>query len=111
MAPSPKLRWAVGSDSKRLMYWCPGCKEVHGIPVKKVDVNHTGPIWGFDGNFQSPSFNPSVKHSDQDGTFCHYFIKNGKFEYCADCKHDLKGQKVEMVDWPYSPGSYGGIED
>jgi len=52
-----------------------------------------------------------MRISDQRGTTCHYFITDGKIEFCGDSPHKLAGQIVDLPDWPYSPGAYGGIED
>lgn len=60
-------------------------------------------------------------------TLCHYFIKTGAdlqsmeqrgldpsksyIEFCGDSPHKLSGQTVELPDWPYKPGEYGGIDE
>lgn len=44
-------------------------------------------------------------------TLCHYFIRSGKIEFCGDSPHKLSGQTVDLPDWPYAAGSYGGIEE
>jgi hypothetical protein len=80
---------------KYIFYRCPGCSEHHWIPV-------TGPkAWGFDGNLESPTVTPSVKHTWHEGEertpkCCHYFLRAGRFEYCGDCTHSLAGQTVPM---------------
>lgn len=33
-------------------------------------------------------------------TICHYFIKAGRIEFCGDCTHALKGQTVDLPDFP-----------
>lgn len=60
-------------------------------------------------------------------TLCHYFIKTGAeltnrdpgrvfdpgksyIDFCGDSPHALSGKVVELPDWPYAPGTYGGIE-
>jgi hypothetical protein len=87
-------------------YWCPGCKSSHWIPV---------PRWTFNGSMERPTFSPSVRHyipAGQHGperTFCHYFIRDGKIEYCGDCEHELAGKTVDMVPGP-SNEEYGWPE-
>jgi len=138
-AVGKKLRRAVGTwEGKphvRLMHWCPGCNEPHGITIEGGP-----PSWIFNGDYDRPSFSPSVlcftTHTLDDDdkslpapvreTLCHYFIKTGAelagraqnldptksyIDFCGDSPHALSGKIVELPDWPYAPGSYGGIED
>jgi hypothetical protein len=111
---------AGGPAGVKLMHWCPGCDQPHGITIEGGP-----PIWTFDGNYDAPTFSPSilcfVTHTTDDDdkplpvpvreTLCHYFIKAGMIEFCGDSPHKLKGQTVPLPDWPYAPGGYGGIED
>lgn len=108
-----------------LNYFCPGCKSPHGVYIKRGD-GKTGPSWSFDGNFDAPTFGPSIRcfttrdtgRKDAQGkavteqlTLCHHFVKKGQIEFCADSPHALKGKTVELPDWPYAAGTYAGIED
>src|ERR1700677_3085511 len=117
-----KLRRASSADGKdvQLMHWCPGCDQPHGIRIEGGP-----PIWSFNGDYENPHFNPSIRcfttHTTDDDdkplpspvqeTLCHYHIHHGKIEFCSDSPHALSGQTVALPDWPYAPGSYGGIED
>lgn len=94
------------ADYKALAHWCPGCDEVHSIKVEGAGSN-----WKFDGNYDAPTFDPSVRVSDSKGTTCHYFIRAGRIEFCGDSPHALSGKTVDLPDWPYAPGTYGGIEE
>lgn len=138
-AVGKKLRRAVGSwDGKphvRLMHWCPACREVHGFTVEGGP-----PTWSFNGDFEMPSFMPSMlifvteTEDDEDRplpaprkrTLCHYFVRTGfelagrganldpyrsYIDFCGDSPHELRGKIVELPDWPYAPGTYGGVED
>lgn len=131
-AVGKKLRRAVGDGGKhvRLMHWCPGCKEPHGITIEGGP-----PTWSFNGDYEMPSFQPSVLcFTDYEGgqrlaarrTLCHYFIRTGfeladrganldphksYIDFCGDSPHELRGKIVELPDWPYAPGTYGGIEE
>jgi hypothetical protein len=40
---------------------------------------------------------------------CHFFVRAGKLDYCSDSTHALAGQVVDMPDWPYAEGEYGGV--
>lgn len=108
-----KLRKAISTNPLQLMlmHWCPGCKQPHGIRVEGP-----GPKWSFNGDYENPHFEPSIRcFTTKDGvqqTLCHYFIHNGKIDFCGDCPHEFNGkQGVEIPDWPYARGAYGGIEE
>jgi hypothetical protein len=75
-------------------HWCPGCKQMHLINIEKP--NRLGAIWSFDGNLESPTFNPSVNHVGS----CHYFIRSGQIAYCSDSKHEFSGQTIPLPDFP-----------
>lgn len=116
-----KLRRAAGPVDARLMHWCPGCEEVHGYRVE----GEGGPKWVFNGSFDKPTFTPSMlisvtERTDDDDqplpapivrTLCHYFITDGNIQFCNDSPHALAGKTVPLPDWPYAPGTYGGVED
>jgi hypothetical protein len=116
-----KLRKATGSDCMRIMHWCPGCNEVHGYRINAPDR----PSWSFDGNWENPTITPSMRifvteTEDEnerplphpvERTLCHYFITAGKIIFCGDSPHALAGQTVDLPDWPYAPGTYGGIDE
>jgi len=70
-------------------YKCPGCKHDHSVPAER---------WAFNGDINNPTLNPSVRHYTEQTTICHYFIRNGKIEYCGDCQHELSGKIVEMEE-------------
>lgn len=86
----------VAVDKGHIWYRCLGCKHSHSVPIQGTKA------WTFNNNFILPTLNPSVRHyythpqTKQEKTICHYFIKDGKIEYCLDCKHELAGKTVEM---------------
>lgn len=119
-AVGTKLRRASGPlGHVSLMHWCPGCDEPHGIRIGGPD----GPKWTFDGDYLRPTFSPSVRcftiygedwkqlPAGQTRTLCHYFIRGGRIEFCGDSPHKLAGQTVDLPDWPYAPGTFGGIDE
>ena len=103
---------------KSVMHWCPGCNEAHGIRVQGP-----APVWTFNGDMEKPTFAPSIlcfTTYGEDGdmlrngerrTLCHYFIKEGMIEFCGDSPHALAGKTVEIPDWPYASGEFGGVVD
>lgn len=82
-------------------FYCPGCKCDHGIWVRSKNGNSA--IWSFNGNFDAPTFNPSLRirwTRNNGGTpvdvLCHLFINYGKIQYLPDCTHELAGLTIEM---------------
>ncbi len=92
-------------------HWCPGCEEMHVITNS----------WSFDGNFDSPTFNPSVKITgkqtikvngkwvgdwvrDINGNVidfcCHYFLHNGNLQFCNDSTHLYAGKTIPLQSLP-----------
>lgn len=79
---------------------------MHQIPASLVKTETT---WGFNGNLDKPTFDPSVRHyivnpeTKEETTICHYHIVEGKMNYCNDCKHHLNGkQGIEMMEFVIS---------
>lgn len=91
-------------------HWCPGCGHGHEIDTEQPNSNKA--MWKFNGNMERPTFTPSVnsrwgKYADPNGGYtdrqsgiCHYFITDGKIQYCGDSTHALKGQTVDLPDIP-----------
>lgn len=78
---------------------CPGCHEPH---VVQTSGDHA---WGFNGDVDKPTFSPSVliQWRDHDGVAvaehrCHFFIRDGRIEFCSDSGHELAGQIVDLPD-------------
>lgn len=89
-------------DGCLYLFYCPGCKDTHTIPVGRQQ----GPNWTFDGNRDKPTFSPSLlifttaPETKQRRTICHLFVKQGRIEYCGDSPHELAGKTVDMVEIP-----------
>lgn len=110
-ALAKKLRSLQGG---RVVFFCPGCKESHQITVRD-DPNRQGPIWGYNGNPEAPTFTPSIlvrwnEPSDKgDGEFgdpakdrqmvCHSFVTDGRIQFLNDCTHSLAGQTADIPDF------------
>lgn len=119
--PNNYLRRAFNYDGVGLLgysHWCPACKETHPFAVDVPLRN--GARWSFNGNFETPSFHPSMNISVgpfPDGRIerCHYFLKAGAelngvmpevdasrsyIQFLGDCTHELKGQVVPLPELP-----------
>ena len=99
---------------------CPGCGGPHVIHVDQA--NRSGARWTFDGSETAPTFSPSINarwghhaagESEADCLtcraarargrasacgICHYFIRAGRIEFCADSTHALAGQAVDLPE-------------
>ena len=117
-ALSKKLR---ATESGQIVFWCPGCKETHGINIGEG----SGARWGYNGDPEKPTFTPSIlvtnghfcpgrasdacwctyyaDHPDDVVDFkcgiCHSFVTDGKIQFLNDCSHELAGQTVDLPDW------------
>lgn len=99
-----KIRKANGG---KLLFYCEGCNNHHG-------VNDT---WQFNGDFEKPTFSPSVlvrgivpitddeaekilsgEKIEPKPFVCHSFVTDGRIQYLNDCTHELAGQTVELRD-------------
>lgn len=82
---------AEGEDGS---YWfmCPGCDSpvrIHG--------------WKFNGDFEKPTFMPSILTTMPDGEseyVCHSFIVDGKIQFLGDCTHALAGKTLDLPELP-----------
>jgi hypothetical protein len=91
-----------------LTFDCPACKEAvliwgdgephPAIPFHEVNVGAGG--WSFNGDLERPTISPSVRtrYGDQQPYTCHFFVRRGRIEYCADSTHALAGQTVDLPD-------------
>lgn len=99
----------------QLGFWCPGCEEMH-----VVRVAGSAP-WGFNGDYDRPTFTPSVlvtsghyvdgqsgkdcwctfeERTGRSSPFkchrCHSFVTDGLIRFLGDCSHSLANQTVEL---------------
>lgn len=97
------LRVAEGG---RLLFRCPGCCQLHQVSVG----DGPGPRWGFNGNYDRPTFSPSIlvtyngpdagmDHGDYTAppAVCHSFVTDGQIQFLTDCTHELAGQTVPLT--------------
>jgi hypothetical protein len=93
-----KIKPATDGNGKPYrQFRCPGCDDWH----------HVTDGWTWNDSLEKPTFNPSVRVTyrgvDPDTnakieTTCHFYVREGKIEYLADCTHKMAGQTVEMLD-------------
>lgn len=85
---------ACGPDTK--LFWCPGCGCGHYFTPDR---------WVWNGSRTRPTVSPSIlvqyngNDAGNDGAppaRCHFFIRDGRIEYCSDSTHALAGQSVDM---------------
>lgn len=94
-----KLRTLEGG---RVMFMCPGCGEAHHVGVAPGQ----GPVWGFNGNGDAPTFTPSIfvnapwQYHHPGRPSCHSFVTDGRIQFLSDCTHGLAGQTVPLPDFP-----------
>ncbi len=92
-------------DSPDWVFFCPGCKQLHGVWTSKPNIVNGKPqIWTFNGNVDKPTFSPSIHitrtrtGSSKPETICHSFVRDGKIQFLGDCRHDLKNQTIELTE-------------
>jgi len=98
-------------------FWCPACRTLHVMDER----------WTFDGNYESPTFTPSLSSKtghyvggaqlQSDGKcgicesakergvrsiccVCHLNLTAGQIIFHADCTHELAGRTVPMTRPP-----------
>lgn len=111
----------------RLLFDCPGCKQLHGPVVGGVDP-HNGASWTWNGDYIRPTFAPSLlvrwseptpeqvaqsrwfyklngrylTQTEQPNALqmvCHSYINDGMIQFLGDCTHALAGKTVPIPGW------------
>lgn len=109
---SPRAK--IVRDLEKLFYGivihCPGCNGSHLLPVNWLPEGESEesprvegkPHWSFDGNFDQPTFHPSLliryTIAGEGEHVCHTMIQGGRIQYLGDCTHALKGQTVDLPE-------------
>lgn len=98
----PQLLDIAGSDPhKRLVFYCPGCKCDHGVPIPPHSK-----AWSWNGSVDKPTLSPSILvtyngldagKDDAPQAICHSFVKDGQIQFLSDCSHELAGKTVELT--------------
>jgi hypothetical protein len=92
------------------MIRCPVCGW-HEFPK----VGRPGASWTFNGNYEKPTFHPSMNEKvgpfpDGHSTRCHFVLTNGVLKFCDDCTHDMKGKSVPLEPWTPAEAARHGLE-
>jgi hypothetical protein len=78
---------------------CPGCGGFHFV---NTNPEIKGPLWGFNGDLDKPTFTPSILTimpiDGNDKRICHSFVRNGQIEFCSDSPHKLAGKTVVLPE-------------
>jgi len=82
----------TGENDFQWQIMCPGCKWIHAMSPS---------IHQFNGDYENPTFSPSLLSDNFPGKRCHSFITNGKIQFLSDCEHPLKGQTVDLPEIKY----------
>lgn len=100
----PKVVKAEGNGFVSWKFWCPACQEGHSF--RTVTPDGKSPIWTFDGNEESPTFQPSLllfythPETNQRKTICHLNLTKGILIYHGDCPHAMKNTQVPLPEYP-----------
>lgn len=118
-----RAKLVTNSDGKQygIRIDCPGCALIRErgskmvvLPVTWIAPGHVqaqdvnqAPHWGFNGDFERPTFTPSIlsRWEEWQGEgvppkqhICHSFVTDGRIQFLADCTHALAGQTVDLPE-------------
>lgn len=113
-------RWRnAATGQEGITFWCPGCKSAHSVAVQGGEP---GRNWSFNGNYDAPVLNPSIRvytpaHEFEGKTYaevtlCHCFVGTngaapGQIIYLDDSSaHKLRGVH-NLEPWPDHYGYAG----
>lgn len=113
------------ATDNQLLFWCTGCGEHHAVRVGPSSFRPSAPVWGWNGSYDRPTFQPSVliqsghynphaagdpcwctfeartgRKADFACKVCHSFVTDGHIQYLSDCTHTLAGQTVALAPKP-----------
>ncbi len=106
----PRIKNNADSQGRLIgrSFVCPGCGSHHVIHVE--EKNASGAQWSFNGDYERPTFVPSINsrigpYGDEWGVekagaydVCHFFVKAGRIEFLGDCTHKLAGSAVDLPE-------------
>ena len=55
--------------------------------------------WEFNGDYEKPTFRPSMRCNYGHNIITHCYVRDGKIEYLSDCTHDYAGKTVDCADY------------
>lgn len=94
------------------------CPAGHTHYINTKEKNSSGAIWTFNGNYEKPTFTPSINEKtgkyasgcelsgteewleelEKSSYICHFIVTDGKITFCGDCTHSFKGQTLDLLD-------------
>ena len=83
-----------------LAAYCHACKTYHLFDSR----------WTHNGDFDKPSFTPSMHVNADQHDACHSFLTDGVWNYCADSKHGYAGRSLALA-WEDDPWHVLPIND
>lgn len=97
----------VQTSEGTLLFWCPGCRELHAVWLAPMPNPTTGAVWTWNGSTDRPTFSPSILvHGFTNGRIfqprCHSYVRDGVIEFLGDCEHDLAGRSERLLSDPLS---------
>ena len=69
-----------------LLAWCPACDTYHLFDSR----------WTHNGDFDNPSFTPSMHINADQNDACHSFLTDGIWHYCSDSKHEYANKDLAL---------------
>ena len=101
MSELKKVSSVLQEADGMLFFECKGCDMPHGVNIARDGM----PKWSFDGNYENPTFSPSVLvqypyrmlgNGEREQVVCHSFVVNGNIQYLNDCTHNLAGKTIPL---------------
>lgn len=91
------MRARLDASGTLLLFHCPGCDQMHGVPVRGERA------WGWNGSLELPTLTPSIlirwTHGEaHEPRICHSFLNEGRLQLLADCTHRLAGSTVDLPE-------------
>jgi len=86
------------------MFNCPGCGYAHMVWIKQPNDGKY-PIWGFNGDLNTPTITPSILVNGNIPVNlpythrCHSFVTDGKIQFLNDCTHELAGKTIALPNY------------
>lgn len=110
---NPPMKTVIENDFGYLIR-CPKCGW-HKFPK----VGKQGATWTFNGDFERPTFKPSMNESvgpmpegsKHAGKIlrCHFVITDGIQNFCHDCTHDMAGKSMPLMPWTQAEAMRHGL--
>lgn len=82
-----------------IVFRCPAC----ATDSKKTGLHALDNRWKFNGDFNAPTFDPSVAVTMEFGDgqptdVCHSYVVAGRIQYLGDCTHSMRGKTADLPE-------------